>query len=317
MAIPDQILNHSFHARGKLLLSGEYLVLKGALALAIPLKNGQSMHIKTSTKEGLIWKASHPDGEWFSAVFDQSLSILKTNNTALSKKLRDILNAALKLKNESPLFLSGKEVTTHLDFNPYWGWGSSSTLISNIADWLQVDPYQLLKNTFGGSGYDIACAKANGPIFYRLNEQKIPETIPTDFAPPFARDLWTIYLNKKQSSSNAIAKHTLNTKITDDLINRISKISVEMTLTKSREQFMALMNEHESVIGDFTGLVPVQKQLFQDFQGAVKSLGAWGGDFILALSQLPDNEMKNYFQTKGLDILFRLQDIKLNNPDAR
>ena len=34
-----------FYAHGKLLISGEYLVLKGAIALAVPTKFGQKMQI--------------------------------------------------------------------------------------------------------------------------------------------------------------------------------------------------------------------------------------------------------------------------------
>ena len=36
-----------FYSHGKFLLTGEYLVLKGALALALPLKLGQSMTVET------------------------------------------------------------------------------------------------------------------------------------------------------------------------------------------------------------------------------------------------------------------------------
>ena len=36
-----------YSSHGKFLLTGEYLVLKGALALALPLKLGQSMTVET------------------------------------------------------------------------------------------------------------------------------------------------------------------------------------------------------------------------------------------------------------------------------
>ena len=47
-------------SNGKFLLTGEYLVLKGATSLALPLKFGQSMEVETLDKnENLIhWDAS-------------------------------------------------------------------------------------------------------------------------------------------------------------------------------------------------------------------------------------------------------------------
>jgi len=37
--------NKSYESRAKLMISGEYLVLKGALSLAIPLRFGQKLLI--------------------------------------------------------------------------------------------------------------------------------------------------------------------------------------------------------------------------------------------------------------------------------
>ncbi|MFW6351312.1 MAG: GYDIA family GHMP kinase, partial [Bacteroidota bacterium] len=205
----------------------------------------------------------------------------------------------------------GLQIQTHLEFAPHWGWGSSSTLISNIARWLNIDPYQLLKNTFRGSGYDIACATAQSPLFYSLDSMQ-PQTEPIAFNPPFADNLWVIYLNQKQSSSEAIKNHIRKNKIKNQLLQRITEISEQMAQETSDNKFIQLMTEHESLIGDFTAQKPVKERYFNDFPGGIKSLGAWGGDFFLALSQITEDETKKYFQTKGLDILFKLKDIKLD-----
>ena len=70
----------------------------------------------------------------------------------------------------NPSFLSkGGEVKCHLEFDRSWGLGSSSTLV-NIALWANCNPYQLLENSFGGSGYDIGCAQAEGPITFIRNQ---------------------------------------------------------------------------------------------------------------------------------------------------
>ena len=63
-------------------------------------------------------------------------------------------------------------ITTKLTFPRAWGLGTSSTLISLIAQWAKCDPFELLFEAFGGSGYDIACATANSPISYQLPRKK-------------------------------------------------------------------------------------------------------------------------------------------------
>jgi mevalonate kinase len=298
------------HANGKLLLSGEYLVLYGAKALAIPLNCGQTLEVSQHKGEDFIWKATHPQGEWFEGLFNNQLEILNTSDFTKSQKLQEILTAARKMTKEQIDF-RGLEVHTHLEFDPQWGWGSSSTLISNVARWLNIDPYKLLKNTFGGSGYDIACATAHSPLFYFLNERQ-PQAEPVAFNPPFADKLWIVYLNRKQSSADAIKRHIRKSKITPPLLKRISEISEQMTRETSESNFMQLMDEHESLIGGFTEQAPIRERFFNDFPGGIKSLGAWGGDFFLALSQLSDSETKKYFQTKGLDVLFNFKAIKLD-----
>jgi mevalonate kinase len=310
------LTEQSFHANGKLLLSGEYLVLHGALALAIPLIKGQNLMVKPGIYQGLTWKAFKPDGEWFSAKFDKHLSLVNSNNTELAERLKNILESALKQKNATPSFLHHTEVTTHIEFNPEWGWGTSSTLISNLAQWLKIDPWKLLAETWGGSGYDIACARANSPILYQIKNEH-PKISSVDFAPTFENQLWLIYQNRKQNSGMAIRNHQKNLKQKTRYIQRVSDISKDMGAPKTPREFEMLMTEHESLISSFTGLPTVKEKLFPDFHGAVKSLGAWGGDFVLALSHLSDKDTKTYFQTKGYNILFKLSTLKLDANNAR
>ena len=69
----------------------------------------------------------------------------------------------------NPEFLQSEQgflVKTNLTFPRDWGLGTSSTLINNIAQWAKVDAFQLLWNSFSGSGYDIANAQYNTPILY-------------------------------------------------------------------------------------------------------------------------------------------------------
>ncbi len=300
-----------FHANGKFLLTGEYLVLKGALALALPLKLGQSMTVETVCIPSLQWDAHQPRGPWFSVTLNQeNLVNFSTNDPEKAMRLSRILQAVKQLK---PKAFEGNDLkfTTRLDFDPNWGLGSSSTLIANLARWANVNPYELLKLTFGGSGYDIACATAEQPIYYQLVDDQ-PKVEIIDFNPPFADHLFFVYQGQKQSSSKEI-KAFLEKANPIDLqkdIEAVSEISRAVPKCESLDEFALLMQCHERIIARCIGQEPVQKR-FPDFEGVLKSLGAWGGDFILAATEWTENQVKEYFKEKGLEVIFGYQEMVL------
>ena len=293
-------------SNGKFLLTGEYLVLKGAVALALPLKLGQSLDVEQlETKNNrLYWEAWRPEGKWFSVTLNrENLVNFSTDDPEKAKKLCEILQAVKQLNSKA---FEGNDLkfTTRLDFDPNWGLGSSSTLIANLAQYAKVNPYELLKLTFGGSGYDIACATAEQPIYYQLvNGQPQSETI--DFNPPFAEHLFFVYLGQKQSSSKEI-KAFLEKANPVDLqkdIEAVSDISRSVPKCQNLDEFAMLMQCHERIIARCIGQEPVQKR-FPDFEGVLKSLGAWGGDFILAATEWDEGQVKTYFQNQGLEVVF-------------
>ena len=314
-----------YHSHGKFLLTGEYLVLKGALALAIPLKLGQSMTVETRHGTSLQWNAYQPDGPWFSiALNPKTLEIVDCNDQAKAEKLAQILNAVKTLNPNA--FNEGLCFETHLDFDPNWGLGSSSTLIANLARWANVNPYELLKQTFGGSGYDIACATAEGPIYYQLagldgfvprNDAKrqselTPKIETIDFRPSFAEHLFFVYQGQKQSSSKEIKAFLAKANPVDlqKDIEAVSEISRAVPKCESLDEFGMLMQCHERIIARCIGQEPVQKR-FPDFEGVLKSLGAWGGDFILAATEWPENQVREYFKEKGLKVIFGYKEMVL------
>lgn len=300
-----------YHSNGKFLLTGEYLVLKGALALATPLKFGQSLTVKTVSEPFLHWDAYKPDGPWFSVTLNpQNLDIIDCDDQPKAEKLVQILKAVCELKPNA--FNDGLHFETHLDFDPNWGLGSSSTLIANLARWAEVDPYELLKLTFGGSGYDIACATAEQAIYYQLIDGK-PQTETTKYNPFFAEHLYFVYLGQKQSSSKEI-KAFLEKANPVDLqkdIEAVSEISRAVPQCENLDEFGMLMQCHERIIARCIGQEPVQKR-FPDFEGVLKSLGAWGGDFILAATEWDEKQVKEYFKKKGLNVVFSYGEIVLN-----
>ena len=300
-----------YYSHGKFLLTGEYLVLKGALALALPLKLGQTLTVETFPETSLQWDAHQPDAPWFSVTLNPAtLEIINGDDQPKAEKLTQILKAVKQL-NPKAFEGNGLEFTTRLDFDPNWGLGSSSTLIANLARWAKVNPYELLKLTFGGSGYDIACATAEQPIYYQLvdNQPKV-ETI--DFQLSFTDHLFFVYQGQKQSSSKEI-KAFLEKANPIDLqkdVEAVSEISRAVPKCKSLDEFGMLMQCHERIIARCIGQEPVQKR-FPDFEGVLKSLGAWGGDFILAATEWPENQVRDYFKAQSLEVVFGFNDIVL------
>ena len=301
-----------YHANGKLLITGEYLVLKGAKALAIPLNKGQTLSVETSNEAGLQWRAETLNGLWFEAKFNSQLNLIETTDHRKATTLQQFLHRSVQQNSTIQAQLNYTSVTTMLEFDPNWGWGSSSTLLHLLKQWLGIDPYQLMDETIGGSGYDIACAASNGPIIYRRTAGTAPQIMPAHFNPPFIHKIGIVYLNKKQNSSAQVKSFLASTSSQKDLVKEISELSEKIATTKEINAFISLVKRHEAIIAKATGLTPVQELLFPDFNGAIKSLGAWGGDFALFLSQESFQANRQWFQSKGYPVVMPLKEVVIN-----
>lgn len=305
----------TFRSNGKLLLTAEYVVLDGAKALAIPTKYGQSLTVEENKTKNIVWKSFNElDEVWFEDEFlinDASarLKLKAKNYTDISKRLIQILKIAYSLNPEFLNSEKGYTITTHQDFNRLWGLGTSSTLINNIANWAQVDAYKLLEKTFRGSGYDIACAKNDTPISYLLKYRQKPVVETIDFDPSFKSQLYFVYLNQKQNSRDAIASYKKKGRIDAEIINSISEITDAMITCESLSNFESLIVAHENIISELIEQKPIKSILFRDFKGAVKSLGAWGGDFVLVTSE---TDPTDYFSSKGFDTIIPYKEMVLN-----
>lgn len=297
------------YSHGKLLISGEYFVLFGAKALAIPLKYGQWLKVTPSPNTTINWTSFYNHQIWFQATFTPTLDIVETTDTAKASVISSILKTALSMSNVTSL--EGIDIETILEFNPAWGWGSSSTLIYNIAKWFNINPYQLSSATLGGSNYDVACANAHQPIYYQ-NANNQPIATPALFDPPFKSNLYFLYLDRKQDSRESVSKLLKANPPTESQLNQISQISEALTQCSQLIDFENLITEHEALIASYIKQKTVKKLIFSDFSGSIKSLGAWGGDFIMITSKLSREEISHWFQTKGYSVLFSLDEIALN-----
>jgi len=145
---------------------------------------------------------------------------------------------------------------------------------------------------------------------YSLNDGRTSVTR-VKFKPLFIRNLYLVYLGKKQNTEiEIIAFKRRNDNFTSQ-VNEISEITNQMVSAKNLNQFIELMLLHESVMEALLNRTSVMKLLFPDFQGAVKSLGAWGGDFVLAATPRDEQYVREYFKEKTLGVLFPFIDLAL------
>tara|TARA_R110002049_G_scaffold215113_6_gene386583 strand:+ start:1614 stop:2537 length:924 start_codon:yes stop_codon:yes gene_type:complete len=305
-------MSKEFYSNGKLLLTGEYAVLDGALGLAVPTKYGQYLTVAKTSSNIMVWKSyDAKNALWFEASFEgEFLGLLNQNKQSdiwlkTAKTLQSILKVAKKL---NPYFLNesqGYTIDTKLSFPRNWGLGSSSTLINNIAQWAKVDAFALLKNTMGGSGYDIACAQNNTPIFYQKQEDK-PSIETVVFKPVFAPNLFFVHLNQKQNSRDAIAAYRNCLFDKDKLMETITDLTQKIAISRSLTDFEQLITTHEEILSEVLQTPTVKDRLFSDYEGSIKSLGAWGGDFILATGT---TEATAYFKGKGYPTVLSYADM--------
>lgn len=306
----DPITTHIF-AHGKLLISAEYFVMDGAKALALPTRLGQSMQIEETEGDGILhWYSIDSAGnEWLKASFSFIDFVCTDSDSSEAITLTKILKAC---RNLNPNFLLERQesikLSTKLDFPRDWGLGSSSTLIYLLAKWANVNPYQLLEMSFGGSGYDIACAGMNEPLYYTKNGYE-PLIEPVKFNPEFRDKLLFVHLNQKMNSREGIAHYRSISEDKTAYCHKLSAISERMANAQNINEFMHWMDEHENIISSVLKIPRVMNQLFPDFQGQIKSLGAWGGDFVLSALDASLEEHKNYFKTKGYQTIICFDDM--------
>jgi mevalonate kinase len=298
-----------YYSHGKLLLTGEYLVLDGAKALAIPCQYGQHLEVTPTGDSISTWHSfDHQNKAWLKLHFDldQVVKHKIEGKDDVEKRLFQILREAYLLNPKA--FTQNYNFKTRLEFPKNWGLGTSSTLIANLAKWADVNPYKLLANTFGGSGYDIACAEASGAVVYQIDNDnpKLDEAQIPNHLKPF---IFFVHLEQKQNSREAISNYKAVKPI--DLQKSISEIN---SITKafqeagSLESAQELMARHEQILSEILRIETVKSQWFSDFDGGIKSLGAWGGDFIMVLCKADPSA---YFINKGYNTILSYQEMSL------
>lgn len=302
-----------YHAHGKFLLSGEYFILDGAKGLALPLQLGQTLTVETGTEDKHTWKSIDSEGEeWLRLDFSlDTLDII----TGQAEKGRVLQSLIQHCKHHNPsLFQGPLHFSIKSGFPLEWGLGSSSTLISCLSQWSGADAYQLLESSLGGSGYDLACATALGPIVYHLNPE--PTAQPLQFYPQFSHQLYFIYTGKKQNSREGISLYRNFKGDKRSVIKELDLLTQKMLQSTELQMFSAAIDSHEEIISQSLHIEKAKDRLFNDFWGSIKSLGAWGGDFVMATSPRSKQETLDYFVSKGFKTVFSYMQLALPIKEA-
>ena len=299
----------TFYSNGKLLISGEYLVLDGANAFALPTKFGQDLVVEEGSDRMIEWKSYDNDNHlWFEEIISFSEVTNKTipESESVKTTLINILHEAYLLNPDFINHSNGFKVSTHLTFPRKWGLGTSSTLINNIAQWAKINAFTLLNNSFGGSGYDIACAQNDTAILYQI-ENNVAQ--PVVFSPDFKENIYFLYLNKKQNSKSAIKAYYNNRN--EHLAANVAKnntITEAILNAKTLKEFSSAVEKHEIHLSNILETRTIREIAFPDFNGVIKSLGAWGGDFVMVTSK---ENPKDYFASKGYETILAYKEMIL------
>ena len=140
---------------------------------------------------------------------------------------------------------------------------------------------------------------------------------PVKFNPEFKKNLYFLYLGKKQSTEESINYYEKKASTDKKSINDITSITREVLAGPSYNDFNRLIREHEKIVSTTLQLPMIKEQRFSDFWGDVKSLGAWGGDFALISSDRGIVETEKYFFDKQYEFLIPYSDIILEHKNDR
>jgi mevalonate kinase len=282
----------SFFAPGKIMLTAEYTVLRGARSLALPAKPGQHLEVQPGNT-GLSWKSFDVNNEiWFQCTFSNDLEILSASDDSKAGLLQKLLQNAALLAPEFDF--QNKNVVTRLEFPNSWGLGTSSSLVALIAKWSACDAMKLFFSAMSGSGYDVACAMTGRPVFYQVvNGYPIVSEVQINF--PFSYELFFVHLGQKQNSAAEVVRFAERS-VSDAQINAITSITEHLPQCQSISDFEDFILDHEDITSAILGIPSIKQQLFPDYPRAIKSLGAWGGDLVLVCG---DDADRSYFKDKG------------------
>ena len=174
---------------------------------------------------------------------------------------------------------------TNLQFNRVHGLGSSSTLVTLLSDYMNLDALQVQFDIFSGSGYDVAIAKSRKPLVYWLTETDSNWNF-WSLNPELTKNWTIVFYGQKmdsrasiknvQDALNEIAEDEFYTAQIDHILNLTKSAKDVLSLEASLEMYQKILSQSLELPTPYDVL-----EIEPIAQGLCKWLGAWGGDMIL------------------------------------
>ena len=317
---PDRPADQCFYAQGKVMFTGEYLVLDGAEALAFPTRLGQQLCVwHTEDRDRLDWRSRDKQGEvWVAASFTREELELPPPASERSERARllRLLHAVVEQAPEVWPEGGGLLLETRLDFDRRWGLGSSATLTYLLASFGGLDPYELNESEFGGSGYDVACAgAAAGALRYWRSTPATPRVQRHAWWAQALARAQLIHLGRKQNSRDGIRAYRQQAaREREQAVVAATQLTRELLQTDALSDVSEVLRRHEALVAYATRQPTIAQHRFPDYPGLVKSLGAWGGDLALVLPPSEGAEVpSDYFDAHGTPVVARAGDLLLHS----
>ena len=101
------------------------------------------------------------------------------------------------------------------------------------------------------------------------------------------------------------------------IVTEVTQLTREMISAGDIVTFNKVIVNHENIIASALGYEKVKDTYFKDYWGEVKSLGAWGGDFVLVTTDRSHQETRAYFEEKGFTTLINYTEIVMSEVQGR
>lgn len=275
---------------------------------------GQKLSVQESNslQREVFWQSIDHEGTvWFEATIrSEDAHLIEASDEAVGEKLQLLFDHIHRIHPNFLYESKTKKLTTTLEFPRLWGLGTSSTLVHLLAQWAKIDAFALQFAVFGGSGYDIACAGANQALFFQKSEREI-QVKEAIYKPPFLYQLYLVYLGKKQNSRSGIQHYRSQSKNRAQIVETINELTQQFYAAPTLSILENTIIEHENFIADIINLPKAKDLYFSDYWGQIKSLGAWGGDFVLVTSDRSEIETMAYFEGKGKGVCLSYRELVL------
>lgn len=296
-----------FTAFTKFLLTSEYLVLDNVPALATPLRYTQTL-TATPLDDNIITLHAY-DHQW-QQRYDHTRDLDNISGD-------DLASQSLLFCHQQWLITWGYSLTTHIDF-PRLRWlGTSSTLLSLIAQRSGCDIRELYDHVSNGSWYDIACAQASSPLIYTRHTRSIT---PVSLQPSITDHLFFVYSNHKQTSHREVTSY--RQRHPHGIDNHNKKLFTDITHALLDRQDIAsrqeLLTTHDTQLAHILWRPRLSQQLPRTQQlGVVKPLWARWGDFFMIISDHDPSDIAHHCQQAWYQTCLSRDDIQQSTKHQR